>query len=263
MAQILQNKRLATRFQILVEIAANQPNIQQRLIAERIGVTPQAVSEYVSQLLEEGFIASEGKSRHSITKEGVNWVLEMARELKDYSSYVERAITNICVCTAVAERDIAQGQRVGLKMRDGILWASEPKKGGAQGIAASDAVAGEDVGISDIEGIVDLKIGRVTIAKVPDISKGGSAQTDLSTLRSLAARGAWLGAIGLESMSALKKIGAEPRYFYGVEEAAVEAAFSGLSPVVVCVSDRIPTLIQRLKTENIDYTILDLGTSET
>ena len=34
MAQILKSKKAATKFQILVEIAANQPNIQQKKVAK-------------------------------------------------------------------------------------------------------------------------------------------------------------------------------------------------------------------------------------
>ena len=49
MVEILRNKNLATRFQILVEIARSGPNIQQRDIAGKLGVTPQAISEYIKQ----------------------------------------------------------------------------------------------------------------------------------------------------------------------------------------------------------------------
>jgi len=45
--EILRNKNLATRFQILVEIAASQPNIQQKNVARRFNLTPQAVSDYI------------------------------------------------------------------------------------------------------------------------------------------------------------------------------------------------------------------------
>ena len=53
MVQVLQNKKLATCFQILVAIAAGQPNIQQKSIAAGIGVPPQAVSEYVAELTRD------------------------------------------------------------------------------------------------------------------------------------------------------------------------------------------------------------------
>lgn len=40
MVDVLQSKRDSSRFQILVEIAANQPNVRQKEVAERLGVLP-------------------------------------------------------------------------------------------------------------------------------------------------------------------------------------------------------------------------------
>ena len=258
MAQVLQNKNLATRFQILVEIAANQPNIQQKLIAEKIGITPQAVSDYVAQLINDDLLTTDGRSRYQVTKEGVDWVLGMAKELKEYSSFVEKAITNISICTAVAERNLSQGQEVGLKMRDGVLWASDVVDGEARGIVVSDAIEGDDVGVSSIKGIVQLHIGHITIARVPSIKRGGSTGTNLDELQKHIEQAKIVGAIGLEALSALRKIGVEPTYFYGVEAALVEAAYSGLSSFVVCVDDQMPGLVKRVTGENLEYTIIDL-----
>lgn len=260
MAQILQNKNLATKFQILVEIAANQPNIQQKLIAPKIGITPQAISEYIKKLLKDGFIVSNGRSRYKITKEGVDWIVKMTRELQNYSAYVRKAVTSATVCAAVAEDNLSRGQVTGLKMRDGVLCASEAVGEGAKGIAISDARDGEDVGISNIEGIVDLKIGSITIVKVPGVERGRSSKADLGRLKKVVGGKAFVGAIGLEALSALRKINVDPRYFYGVKEAIVEAAYSGLFPLVVCVDNQLSSLIQRLESENLSYEILDVST---
>lgn len=46
MIDLLHSKKESTKFQILVEITAHQPNVRQREIAEKVGITPQAVSEY-------------------------------------------------------------------------------------------------------------------------------------------------------------------------------------------------------------------------
>lgn len=259
MAQILQNKNLATKFQILIEIAANQPNVQQKLIAMKICVTPQAVSEYIKGMLKEGLIASDGRSRYQVTREGVDWIIKMARELQDYSAFVGRAITNATVCASLASGDISKGQVVSLEARNGILYASASSGEGARGIAASNAKDGEDIGISHIEGIVDLTIGSVTVMKVPAIERGGSKNVNLKKLEAGMINNRLVGAIGIEALSALKKIHVVPQYFYGVREAVVEAAYSGMSAVVVCVDDQISSLIQRLEKEGIDYEILDMS----
>lgn len=259
MAQILRNKNLATKFQILVEIAANQPNIQQKLIAQKIGVTSQAVSEYIKELLEEGFVSSQGRSRYRVTREGVDWVLQMTRELSDYSAFVGQAITKATVCAAVAKSDISSGQVVGLKMMDGLLYAAEATNAGAKGVAICDAKAGEEVGVSNIEGIVELSLGKITIVKVPGVRRGGSRSVDLGGLKKVVQDGDFIAAIGLESLCSLKRIGVTPTCFYGVKEAIVEAAHSGISPVVVCVDDQISALIERLGNEGLEYEIRDLG----
>jgi predicted transcriptional regulator len=61
----------------------------------------------------------------------------------------------------------------------------------------------------------------------------------------------------VEALTALRKVGIEPAYLYGVREAVVEAARSGLSPVVVCVDNDTSDLIRMLEDKNIDYEIID------
>jgi len=264
MVQILRNKNLTTRFQILVEVAANQPNIQQKDIARKLGITSQAVSEYVNGLVNDGWLASDGRSRYRVTREGVNWVLKAFRELGRYSSFVEKAVTNITVCAAIADCDLSQGQVVGLEMKDGLLFATGVARKGVKGVATSDASKGEDVGVSDIEGMVELAIGKLTILKVPDIQSGGSKQVDLARLERELKRRGLIGAIGIEALAALRRIGLEPHYFYGVTEAAIEAARSSLPFLIVCVDDEVPHLLTRLGEESLSYELVDLmGGEET
>ena len=258
MTEILRNKNLATRFQILVEVANSGPNIQQRDIAGKLDVTPQAVSDYIRQLFEEGLITSDGRSKYRVTSKGVNWVIKVLRELSSYSTFIEQAITNISVCAAVAGDNLTEGQTVGLEMREGLLFATDKVGEGAKGIACSDAAASEDVGVSNIEGIVNLEIGKVTILKMPGIQRGGSKMVDVDRLKAMIGSRRLAGAIGIEAIVALRKLGIEPVYSYGVTEAAIEAAKSGLFPLLLCVDNETPGLISRLGIENIDYELIDL-----
>jgi len=259
MVQLLRNKNLATKFQILVEIAANQPNLQQKEIARRLDVTSQAISEYIRDLVKDGWLLSEGRSRYRITQEGMNWVLQTYRDLRDYSAFVGRAITNITICTAVAHDDLSEGQAVGLEMKDGLLFTTGNTDRGATGIAVAAAKKGDDVGISNIEGIVDLVMGKITVLRVPGIQKGGSANVDLVKLKEETTRKKEpIGAIGIEAITALRRLDIEPNYLYGVAEASVEAARSGLTFLVVCTEEDTPKLLARLKEANLDYEILDL-----
>jgi len=95
---------------------------------------------------------------------------------------------------------------------------------------------------------------------VPGIQKGGSKRVDLARLKEEIAEVPLLGAVGIEALTALKRIGVAPQYFYGVKEATVEAARSGLSSTVVCVEDDLPGLVQRFTEDNLSYELLDLET---
>ncbi len=257
MTQVLRNKNLATKFQILVEIAANQPNIQQKDIARKIGVTAQAVSDYVSQLEKDGWITSDGRSRYRITKEGVNWMLQSLRELQQYSTSAERVLTNITTWAAIAAVDLKKGQRVSLEMKNGLLYASNHSGDNASGITADKAKTGEDIGITDIEGILALNIGQITVLEVPPIQDGGSKSIDPKKLKKGLLNINLVGAIGIEAIVALRQIDIEPDYLYGVTPAAIEAARSGLAFAIVCTGTESPALLQKLNEENIKYTLID------
>jgi putative transcriptional regulator len=258
MVEILQNKNSATRFQILVEIAASGPSIQQKSIAVKLGVTPQAISDYIHQLVKEDLVVSTGRSHYRVSTKGVNWMLKVLRELRSYASVVEQAVTNITVCAAIAECDTNRGQAVGLKMKNGLLFATSQTNGGARGIAVSSVSQGDDVDVSNIEGLVELATGRVTILQVPGIQKGGSRQVDLELLRTQVTNNQQVGAIGIEALLSLRRVDIEPRYLYGVTEAAIEAAQCGLSFIIVCTDDAIPGLTKRLQEEGLNYELIDL-----
>jgi putative transcriptional regulator len=254
--EVLRNKNLTTRFQILVEIANAGPAVQQREIAQNLNITPQAVSDYIAQLSGEGLLASEGRAHYRVTNQGVNWIIKTLRELGEYNAFIQRAITDLSVCAAIAKDDLKKGQKVGLEMKDGLLLASASRKRGASGTTIDRARAGEDVGISGIEGIVPLEVGRVTILRMPGIQRGGSKKINYDILKQHLAKSNMVAALGLEALAALRKTRSEFQH-YGAAAAAIEAAKSGLKPLVVCVDSEAADLIARLEKERIAYQLFD------
>ncbi len=259
MAQILKSKNLATKFQIMVEIAAHQPNIQQKDIAPRLGITSQAVSEYVRELIKDGWLSSEGRSRYKVTKEGVDWILQMSRQLHSYAWFVSKVVADISTTTAIADSDLAIGQAASLYMKDGLLFASNITSGkGAKGIVITEAKKGQDVGIRNVEGVIKLQPADVMIGKVPNVQDGGSRSTNLTLLAREVKEAKLVGAMGTEALVALMQIGIKPDYIHGVREAVIEAAYCGLHFLVVCSADKVSMLVQRLEEENLDYKLVDL-----
>lgn len=261
MVNILQSKRESSRFQILVEIAAHQPNLRQKEVAERLGVTPQAISEYIKELVANGLVTTDGRMRYSITKEGVEWLLEGAAELKRYARVVmEDIISHVSVWTALAEADLAEGERVSLEMRDGLLYANRKEGIEASGITISEARAGEDVGVSDLKGLISLDEGVIVVAKVPRVQAGGSRKVNVDNLKTLVAGKRMIGALGVEALVALRKAGREPDVIFGAKESAVEAAYHGINSVIVSVDEQVPSLLERLESEGLKYELVDLTT---
>lgn len=258
MVEILQNKNAATRFQIMVEIAASGPGIQQKSIAARLGVTPQAISDYIHQLVQDDMVLATGRSNYRVSARGVNWILTILRELHSYAALVEKAVTNITVCAAIAESDIKKGTTVGLKMKNGLLYATARAEGGATGRVLASVKKGEDTAVSDVEGLVELTRAKVTVLQIPVVQRGGSRQVDIDKLRAGLEGMDQVGAIGIEALASLRRAGTEPRYLYGVPEAAIEAAKCGLPFVVVCTEDAVSGLIKRLQEGDLDYELVDL-----
>jgi len=172
--EVLDSKRDATRYQVLVEIAARQPAVSQTEIAEAIGVTSQAVSDYVRDLVEHEYVEKEGRGRYTVTKEGVDWLISRTDSLEAYLNRVSSDVLgSVDVDAAIAMDDIAEGSDVGLLMRNGVLHAN-PAGGTATAVTVTAAAAGEAVGVADFEGVVDYETGYVTVLPVPAVTDAAS-----------------------------------------------------------------------------------------
>lgn len=260
MIELLSSKSGITKFQILIEVAAHQPNVRQKEIAEKIGVTPQAVSEYIKELVAEGLVNSEGRVRYRITKQGVEWVLENAAEMKRYARFVmSDIISHVSTWTAIAEEDVTVDQEVYLTMRNGLLYVSTQEITNATGTTISSALKGEDVGVTDLMGLIDLENASITVCKIPRVERGGSKNVDLERLKNLVRSKSYLATIGVESLIALRRVGKEPHVMFGAKESVIEAAFHGLSSLVLAIDEEVPGILSRLESENLEYELVDLS----
>ncbi|MDY6779553.1 MAG: winged helix-turn-helix transcriptional regulator [Halobacteria archaeon] len=254
---VFRSKRDATRYQILVEIAERQPAVSQKEIASSIGVTAQAVSDYLRALVEEGYVEKHGRGRYEVTKEGVDWLISRTEEVRDFVRHVsEDVVEQVDVETALATAEIEEGQPVSLSMRDGVLRATPGETGDATAVAVTDAPKGGDVGVTDFEGILDYEPGKVTIVSVPRIQNGGSRSVDADTIDQLA-EGKTVAVAGVEALASVRASGAEPEIRFGTVEAVHEAATKGIDVLLVCVTDRMSSHTDKLRQQNISYEVID------
>jgi putative transcriptional regulator len=255
---ILRSKREASRFQILVEIAENQPAIRQLEIAEKLGVTPQAVSDHIRELVEEGMVSMTGRSNYAVTRTGIEWVLANAQVLESYIRHIRLdIIQHIAVWPAVAAEDLKSGEAVGLFMKDGYLYAGK-KSGPATATVYEDAEKNEDVGIIDVNGIIDHHEGVIHICKIPRIQHGGSRRVDRDRLKEIVATTRMTAAAGIEASAALKSIGKKPDLFFGAFDGVIDAALHGITCSIVLADNDLTNFLRRLENTSLTYVIHDL-----
>ena len=255
---ILRSKREVSRLQILVEIAEHQPAVRQQEIAEKLGVTPQAISEYIRELVDEGMVSASGRGNYEVTKSGIEWVLENAESIESYARHIRRdIIQQVSVWTALAAENLKAGDEVGVYMKDGFLYAGK-KSLAATGSVIADAKKDEDVGIARLNGIIEHKEGRVHVCKVPRIQNGGSRRVKKKELLEVTAGAGMVAAVGLEAYIALKNAGRKPDMFFGAREGVIEAAFHGIDCAIVIVEEEFTDFLKRLESVHLSYVIHDL-----
>ena len=255
---VLQSKRNATRYQILVQIAERQPAVNQQEIADAIGITAQAVSDYLQDLVEHGYVNKHGRGRYEVTKEGVDWLISQTDELRGFVRHVsEDVIGQVEIETAIATTDIEEGETVSLTMRDGVLRAMSGDTGNATAVAVTDAEAGTDVGITNVEGVVDYELGTVTIVSIPQVQNGGSSAVDPERTADLAERHDLLAVGGAEAVVAAEAADLDPDIRFGSSAAVQEAATKGLDILLLTSTDLLSAHTDKLRAQNLSYEVVD------
>lgn len=258
--RVLQSKRDATRYQILVQIAQRQPAVSQQEIADVIGITPQAVSDHLSELIETSFVEAGGRGRYQITNEGVDWLITRTDGLRAYIEHVTgEVIEQIGVESALATAPVDKGDQVVMTMRDGYLHADPTREQGATAVAVTDASAGEDVGITEFDGVVALDPGTVTLGSVPAIRNGGSAATDAATVAAHADEAALVAAAGVEAVATARAADVALDLRFGTTEAVSEAATRGLNVFVLVGADQLSTHTDALRESTVAYELVDIS----
>ena len=266
--EILQKRGALTHFQILGEISKQEPNLKQKDLAERLGITIQAVSENIKTLTELGYITSkDGRAPYKITQKGILKVKKDAITLRKYSDSVLETMTYYkSTWPAIAKEDLKEGDEVGLYMDDGRLYASINAQTDAYADVILDTKKGFDVALTNLKGTIEIKESKILIISLPPIKQGGSRATDIDLIKEIY-EGKYtnyglssidkVAAIGTTSHVIANHLGIPVDIEFGVSEAAQSATRKGLNVLILSIGDMSKNISKDLEDANIPYQVVD------
>lgn len=233
----------------IVSMLVQTPGISRSAIARDLGLTVQAVSVQVQELMEAGAVVDEDGLRP--TPQGIDALQHDADALRAAAGALGQPLATMDVISAVAARDVTTGATVGLWMRDGDLVADPDDVGPSRGVAQAAAAAGHEVLVQAPQGITEHRPGRVQVVVVPEPRDGGiAAAAKLPRWDGLVA------ALGTGAGILARQLGRLDIPFAGAE-GALDAARRGLDVRLLVSADRLPQAMQVLERAGVPVRIVE------
>ena len=228
--KLLRDKSLSTQMLILSELYTEHYSKLVPL-AEKIGVTQQAISNYIKKMSEQDLV-HRVKGEYRPTIKGTQLLQTELLNLKKFIDDRIKKMSIIKTCIALARSKIKTGEKVGLFMEKGWLVAYPNKKSTSTGIAKIDADIGEAVIVSELNGIVSHKVGKMYYFELPSLHKVKRlTNTDVDRLRKKikTLNLDKIGILDATAKSVCKKIGLKPDFEFGGIYASIDAVQRGLN----------------------------------
>lgn len=248
--RILRDVRESTKLLILQEVTAHRHS-RLRTIAEKLDITVQGISDYMKMMTKEGLVRNIDGDWQA-TRKGVEFLQTNFLALKEYVESSTREMSIVDIAAAVAGSDIREGESVGLFMEEGELVAYPGKESPSRGVAVHGAAKGEDLAIKELEGMVQLHPGKVTIFRVPSIREGGARRVDIKKARKVVKRSQadLVAAVDLVGRALVRRLGLRAAISFFVLPATLEAAQRGLNILVVCPEDSVAEFVGGIEETN-------------
>ncbi|MCI4342805.1 MAG: hypothetical protein L3J92_01635 [Thermoplasmata archaeon] len=220
---------------------------QLRTVADRLGLSVQAASHTFRSLSRRGLVELRD-GRYWPTVRGVDWLHSALGSVRDDLAERLDRLHIVRITRAVAIGPIEKGETVALEIRDGTLTARAGRGRGSRGRAHARADPGDLVEVGELEGIVALPHGRLTVLTVP-ADRLHDAGLVGGTRKAVALRSeGLLLAFGLEAGHVLAKaVPDRPVVRFGVAAAIVEATRLGVDCTLVVVDRDLPRLFEQLE----------------
>ncbi|MFZ0892419.1 MAG: hypothetical protein WB778_03850 [Thermoplasmata archaeon] len=237
----LRRSGTVTELLFLYECATLEP-AQLKPIAQRLGLTVQAVSHIYRQLTRRGYVEHRD-DRYRPSVRGVAWLHESLGGLgEDVRERLNR-LQVVRSCRAIALADLTEGDAVSIELKDGLLSAVAGSGGASRGRVSKGGRRGSLVTISGLEGIVPLLPATVSVRTLSEIDLEDPALADRLHTELDRNRVGLVGALGLEAYHALRSVTDRAIVRFAVAEGSREASQIGVPSTVFVLESELPRLL--------------------
>jgi putative transcriptional regulator len=240
--EALRRRGAVTELLFLYEVTTREvPHLRE--IAERLGVTVQAISHSFRQLRRRGLVDVQHGLYHP-TVAGTAWLHAALGDLRrDVDEHLER-LPVVRSARAVAARPLLAGEPVTLAIVEGMLTARPGGEGASHGRAERAARKGQLVRVTDLAGIVPISPGHVRVLTLP--ADAVDSATTVGALRKFlrTAGPGLLAAYGGEAAHLTRQATDRPVVRFGTAAAVREASEVGVDATVVVLDEELPRFLE-------------------
>ena len=220
-------------------------------IAKELGITVPGVQYHLKILKEKSFVTEE----NTLTNEGFEFLYGGLNGIRTFVSDNITKLDKVITWEALCDEAVKKGDRVYLHMTGGYLHASGKTKSGSSGIAETDGIPPDVIGVSNVEGMIEVKVRDFSIIVLPDVETIRSKDSISQEIRKKHEEAVfdYVGILGEEAKLIAQKAELEVNFEFSPIEAAFEAASRGQSSMVLISRRRfhfILTLLKELENRN-------------
>ena len=155
---------------------------------------------------------------------------------------------------AIADKDVVEGEEVGLTLKQGMIYAvslSIPRAT-LTGRCIYSAKKGEDIAVLSLKGEIKASYGRIFILQIPSLEEGGSRAADFMKIRQLleVEKPERLGAMGTSAKVVARKIGVECNYDVDVIQSSIAAALRSMDVAILATGKMAERAIKKIIENN-------------
>ncbi|NIA03103.1 MAG: hypothetical protein GWP12_00975 [Nitrospirae bacterium] len=151
---------------------------------------------------------------------------------------------------AVADCPLKKGQKVGLIMREGTIFAVADIQNHVSGRTLSEAASGNEVLVEDVTGSLISKTGNIHVLQIPRVIEGGSKQVNLESISGIISGFDRVGAMGTSAKVTSKKAGINLNFEVDVIQSAMLSALRGLNCLILASGGMAELVIRRIDERN-------------